>query len=277
MPLADPLLYLFGIARAGKQLKSLEAAKSIGPVEFAPPRNIASGNLQAVVCDLHMPEGVELDTVLQDPSQAEAVVLYHHRVLEWAADQLAILPLRLGAVFSNERCLQQVLKEGHAQLQQAIEKIEGAAEWGVKVYCDRTQLRKNGCIDSAETASFRAKHECASDGKKFFLLRQLQKLIEKDEAEAITQCLNDALTQITPFAKQRITGKFHANAPTESMAEMVSNDAFLIEFEHEKGFHEAVEKLNAGYGSSGFLFHVTGPWPSYSFATVNLIGDENAL
>lgn len=276
MPFSPPSVYLFGIVRADARLEGPDVATKTGASAFGPWRMLTDGGLSAIVADLHLPQGTTLETLLQEPRQAEVLVVHHHQVLETVAGQAAVLPLRFGSLFSNEDGVRETLAGGQERFLQSITDIDGAAEWGLKVFCDRSRLGERLRNDSREIADFQAKVSGASEGKRFFLERRLERMIDDEAGHAVVRCLNHTHRLIEPLSKCHAGAKIRPAYLHGRESEMVLNAAFLIDQGREDGFLGAVHDLREAYSDLGFDYESTGPWPAYSFVEGKLNGDGNA-
>ncbi len=275
MTCAEPLIYLFGIARTGKHQGNHGGAKTVGTVKFSGLRNISEGDLCSIVSDLHLPEGTELNSLLECPEQAEALVLHHHGVLKQECAQTEVLPLRFGAVFRNEGSLREVLAKGQQQYLETLAELEDSIEWGVKVYCDRATFQNFVKSQSPRITAVQTELKNASKGKEFFLRRKQQKLLEEETDLILYKSTSDLLTKLKSFAKKHAVGKVNRASVHEGGKNLICNDAFLVERTQKDNFHQEINKLNEECVALGIKLEITGPWPSYSFASSKLDGGKH--
>lgn len=271
---AAPLVYLFGIVRAPAEPLSSSDAKTAGGAEFGPCRTLLQGSLLAVVSDLRLEEGETLDNLMCEPATAQDLILHHHRVLEGMASQTAVIPLRFGSVFSDDEVVRSMLARGHDAFLDEIDGLDGAAEWGLKVFCNRNRLGERLSREKPEIADLRARVSNASEGKAFFLQRQLERLISAETDRAIVCCLDDAERRLDSVSRCFARGKTQPARLHGREAEMVFNGAFLVLQGGEDAFLEIVDDLRGA--CLGFDYEITGPWPPYSFVDCGLHGGENA-
>ena len=276
MPRPPSSIYLFGILRAGTVLAGAAGAVRVGAAEFGPLRLLTEGDLAAVVSDITLPDGTTLQALLEEPEQVQALVLHHHQMLETIADQATALPLRFGSLFQTEEAVRDTLAGGYDRFLQSLDDIDGAVEWGLKVFCDRARLGAWLRGTNAELATFRADLSEASAGKRFFLERRLENLIGEEVARAIDRCLEHTIRRIGLHCRRSTRIKLRSAQLDGEAAEIVLNGAFLVDRDGEDGFLAAVEELRRAYSDFGFGYHTTGPWPAYSFVQSKLSGDGDA-
>lgn len=269
-------VYVFGIVRAGVGPSGADAATKIGAVEFGPLRVLTDRDVSAVVSDLLLPEGTLIETLLQDPRQAEILILHHHRVLGQVAGQAAALPLRFGSLFSDDGGVREMLAKRRDRFLQAIAEIDGAAEWGLKIFCDRSPLGLRLCDENPRLAGLKAEIAGASEGKRFFLERRLEHLVDDEIGRAITQYLERAGRLLSPLCRRRAEGRIQPARLHGHGSEMVFNGMFLIDETCKDGFLLTIDELRQAPADSGFEHEITGPWPPYSFVDGQLNGDGYA-
>jgi hypothetical protein len=271
------LVYLFGIVRAHAPPGRSAGVTTMGGAEFGPCRLLPQGSLSAVVSDLSLPEGETLDHFLRDPCRAEKTILHHHRMLEGMVSQSTVVPLRFGSVFSDDEGVRAVLAKGHDAFVEEINGIDGAAEWGLKVFCDRGRLGEKLSCERPQIAELKLRLSSASEGKAFFLERRLERLVHEESDRAIIRCLDDTKQRLKRLSRRFALGKIQHGLVHGHDSEMVFNGAFLISRGSEEGFFAVVDDLCGAFSGFGFDYESTGPWPPYSFVHCNLDGGGNAV
>lgn len=269
-------VYLFAILPARSAPETLDGPGPDGEGIFGPCRAVPQDALWGVASDLMLPEGETLESLMADAGAAEDLVLHHHRVLEDLARQATVLPLRFGSVFSNDEALGAALAANQDTLLEALATIDGAVEWGLKIYGERGRLGERLAETLPEVAGLRAEASDASEGKAFFLGRRLARRIEEETDRAIDRCLDLTERRLEAVARRMTRSRPQPAEVHGRDSEMVFNGAFLVDRGGEDRFFEMVEDLRAAYAGFGFDFEITGPWPPYSFVDCNLSGDGHA-
>jgi len=276
MSVSAPLVYLFGIVRAHVPPECSTGVTTVGGAEFGPCRILPQGCLSAVVSDLRLPEGETLENFLRDPGRTEDTILHHHRMLAGMVSQSAVLPLRFGSVFSDDEGVRVELAKGHDAFLEEINGVDGAVEWGLKVFCNQGRLGEKLSRERPEIAKFTAIISGASEGKAFFLARQLERLVDEESDRAISRCLDHTKQRLEGIFQRFALGKIQPGRLHGHASEMVFNGAFLINWGREDAFFETVDDLRGAWSGFGFDYESTGPWPPYSFVQCNLHGGSNA-
>ncbi|WP_310619234.1 GvpL/GvpF family gas vesicle protein [Flexibacterium corallicola] len=275
--MTQSLIYLFGIIRSCDHVDGFLDPVKLGAAEFGSLRYLSEGGICALISTLQFSQGSSFSQLLEEPAQAEALVLHHHRVLEAAAASTAVLPLRFGSVFTSEGPLRSILTEQQGRFLKTIRDFETSSEWGVKIYCERDLVNEDVRQHSIEIKNFQNTLRNASDGKKFFLQRKLEKMTSEAGENAIANFLRDTIICLKRVSKAHRPSKIQSNTLTSSGSELILNDAFLVERSREEEFHAAIAGLKKAYAAKGVTFKTTGPWPAYSFVPGKLTGDEHAV
>ena len=276
MPPSPPLVYVYGIVSTGSDVDRLEEATVLAGATFGPPRPLPSDGLTAVVSDLTLAEGGSLAALLENGPDAEKLVLQHHRVLRALIARQSVLPFRFGALFDGDRGVTDALAGNRAALLDAMGRIAGAVEWGLKIYCARQRLGRWLADDSPALVALEAQIETAQEGKAFFLRRQHTRLVEEETERAIARCLEHTGQRLDGFVRAFASGKLQPAEVHGHEGAMVFNGACLVERGLHEAFFELVDDLRDAYAGFGFDHEVTGPWPPYSFADCQLGGDGHA-
>jgi hypothetical protein len=272
MSAAKPRIYAYGIfcVRDGADLANTPAINGVcgGAV-----RVLACGRLAALISDLPAPADAAVDEVWRDPGGIEVMVLDHHRVLQSLAEDRTVLPLRFGAVFCDDGGVATALVQHRQALCEALERIDGAREWGVKFFCDHDVLDARPSRASDAVRAGEAQIEAASPGRAFFLRRQLEHRVGQDMREAIIRRIVDSHRLLSAAA--RMTATLHVQPPAvhRRTDEMVWNGAYLVARDREPGFFAVIDGLRDLSAQSGFDYDLNGPWPPSSFAHLSLGND----
>src|ERR1700761_5713494 len=99
-------------------------------------RTITCSGLTAVVSDVSMAEFGEaaLRENLENLDWLDEVAREHHYVIDAAARLFPLLPVRLATVYSGDDALHAALAEHGSRLREALRRVGGRVEWGVKAY-----------------------------------------------------------------------------------------------------------------------------------------------
>ena len=259
----EPRLYAYGIVRLRNGDPSPAPMEGVGG---RPVRTISRGGLAALISDLTPQGGTTISDALRDPSVVKDMVLDHHRVLQSMVEQCTVLPLRFGAVFASDDSVEAELDAHREALCEALERIDGACEWGIKIFGDRAILRSRPAEESPAIRAARQQIAATTEGRAFFLRRKLEEIAEEEVERAIGHCIANSRRLLTSTARAAATLKTQPQAIHGRTDEMVWNGAYLVSKDREDRFFECIAALKQAHGPSGFDYECTGPWPPSSFA-----------
>ncbi|UQI44311.1 GvpL/GvpF family gas vesicle protein [Streptomyces sp. HU2014] len=190
---------------------------------------------------------------LEDLGWLERVARGHQRVVDAAAARACVLPLRLATVYRDERGLRRMLAAGRPELDAALDRLEGRAEWAVKVWTDPGPAAESGPRPKGPGGSGRdylarrgAEHRAREEGR----LRA---------EEAVARVHGALLTlaeeaRLHPPRDARLSGRPGHN---------LLNAAYLVRRERTRAFRSAAGAF--ADLRDGLRVELSGPWAPYSF------------
>ena len=250
------------------------AATAAAAATLAPPRLLSCGDLTAIVSTLPFRGDAGLDAVMQDSRQAEALVLHHHAVLGAFVDDQTVVPFRFGTIFHDDGAVAEALDRSRAALMEAMGRVNGALEWGMKVFVARDRLGRRVASEAPAIADLKAALARAGEGTAFILKRRLQRLTEEETERAIGRCLGMVTDRLSRAARECARCRLQPAEMHGRDGEMVLHMACLVSRGAESDLSRLIDDMRADY--SGFEFEITGPWPPYNFSDCRLEGDEDA-
>lgn len=181
-----------------------------------------------------------IDAVYGDATEAaeptDEAVLAHADVVErLAALNDAVLPARYPGRYDDEAALAAAVRERAPQLDEALGRVRGCVELGVRV------LREE------------AGGKAATSGADYMRRR----LAEVNEAEALAAEVDTAVAACTREATKAVT----------ATADLVLSAAYLVSRTEVDAFRAAVDRVAEAHRDLAFV--CVGPWPPYSFALVD--------
>ena len=194
-------------------------------------RTATSCGLTVLVSDVSLADFGEaaLRENLENLDWLDEVAREHHYVIDAAARLFPLLPVRLATVYSGDDALRAALAERGAQLLEALRRVGGRVEWGVKAYA------------APESTAAAAPEPTAA-------------------AVSAAQAVHAELT-----VKANAT-RFHP-APSGQLSRarqpMLLNAAYLLDAAGGVSFTAAVAGQATAHPE--LRIELTGPWPPYSF------------
>src|SRR3954454_18680393 len=133
--------WVYCIVAADRELQGDLAGVSTGD----PPVLIEEGNVAAVASRVPLDEFGEepLRANLNDLAWLERTVRAHEAVLDAMLPGGALVPMRVCTIYRDEDQVRAMLSERAALFGDALARLAGKAEWGVKVVADRARLDRH--------------------------------------------------------------------------------------------------------------------------------------
>ena len=209
-----------------------------------PARLPASSSSASPLKVVSTDEGVDAIVAPADADTAaptDAAILAHAQIVEAiAAVNDAVLPARFGHGYADEDALVASIRERRAQLVEALARVRGCVEVGLRVFTDAApanEERRNGYT-----------------GRDYMLAR----LRQVETAERTARELHEA---VAAAARD-------STYATLVTPQLLLSAAYLLPGSEVTSFKAAVEAANSDYPDLTLV--CTGPWPPYSFAVVDV-------
>ncbi len=228
---------------------------------------VAVGDLQAVVCDVDLAEFGEeaLRRNLEDLGWLESVARTHNEVVFRAAAQATVAPARLVTICEDDDSVRERVVSVHDAAVAALDRVEGCDEFAVKVYAVA-----GGAVPAGE----RPEHDRpdqpaggAGPGASYLRRKKEQAQARRDSGEraaAAATSVEDGLAG-SAVARRRLAPQ--DPRLTGRADPMVLNAAFLVARSEGPRFADLADDL-ARRHDDAVAVEVEGPWPPYSFATL---------
>lgn len=256
--MAEPARYLYAISRglAGPQLKG-ETGLGDWPVEVVSHRG-----LDAVVSTVDLAEFGEeaLRRNLEDLAWLERVARRHDDVVHAVARRGPAAPLRLATICLGDDGVRRRLDEWHDAMTTVLDRIDGRSEWSVKVVLPSRSAPE-------PTGDSGASPDSPGSGAAYLMRKKREtelRATADQDAAAQADRVYDALGRASvagrrlPPQDPRLSGH---------QGTMTLNAAFLVDDDASTAFTEAVAAASSELPDSAL--QVAGPWPPYSFATLD--------
>jgi hypothetical protein len=252
--MGDPGTYIYAV---GRELSAdrMTSVRGLGGAEL---RLVEQDGLVAVVSTVDLDEFGEsgLRRNLEDLSWLEVVARGHDEVVRGAAEAApTIAPLRLATICLTDDGVRRRLDEWHHDLVQTLDRIEGRSEWSVKIY-----TTPPAPIDDRDET------EMTNSGTAYLKRRRAQ-LAQEEQAAVDSAAVADELHSelaAGSVASRRLAPqdpRLSGHSGT-----MTLNGAYLVDTAQTAGFHALVRELANRHPE--IRLQLDGPWPPYSFATL---------
>jgi hypothetical protein len=240
------LRYVYAICRP---FRSALQAQLTG-VAGEPPKQLTHHGLVAVVSTV--PEGIfaeePLRAHLEDLDWLAETARAHQGVIDALTAVTTPLPLRLATVFRDDSGVRTMIEAREAQFREALDRLEGRVEWGVKVYVE------TGTADEDPQPV---------SGRDYLRQRRSHVRAHEDlwqQAETFASRLHGTLSS---YAED---SRLHApqnSALSGAAGRNVLNAAYLVPRADSEEFVELVDREKDD--APGMRVELTGPWAVYSF------------
>lgn len=217
------------------------------------------GALRAVVREVDVAdyEGDRLEQHLQDPSWLESAVRDHEQVVERLLGGGPVVPMQFGSIFSDRSGLESMLATNATQLEALLDRVRGREEWGLKLRVDVAAAAKDLVATPAGTG-----------GRAYLERRREEQQAVDRVAEHAASVAEDVHRALREVAEDAATLAVRA---TSGPGTVVLNGAYLVAERSRDAFFARADELEDELGPA-FRFDLTGPWPPYSFTSVDVAG-----
>ncbi|HVV12800.1 GvpL/GvpF family gas vesicle protein [Amycolatopsis sp.] len=234
------------------------ALDAVSGVAGETPRVLESAGLLAVVGDVPLNVFGEeaLRRNFEDLDWLGRVARAHDAVVGTALAAGPVVPIRLATVYRDDERVREMVRRRAPDFQQALDRLGKRTEWGVKVFLEP-----------------RPGHGVAEDARgtgRAYLARRRAALAarEKHDQRAAEQA-GRVHSRLSALAVDTRTHPPQSRALAAENGRMILNATYLVDDESAPAFHEAVADCDRG--NDAIRAQLTGPWPPYSFTSLEEI------
>lgn len=260
--------YVSAVARA-RNGEAGETSLSLG-IGRSPAQGLPYRDVVAVVSLVPLVEfgPAVLEAHLHDLAWVRATVLAHQGVLVGLLGRYTLIPFKFCTLYYSEDSVREMLDRHYQRFVENLARLEGATEWGVKVYGDRRALAERVRETSKALGPLREGISHMSEGVAYFLKKKLQQAAEQEAEQAIDACTRESHERLAGRAREAVANPIQPPEVHGRGVEMLLNGAYLVDDDGLEDFRVALASLNEAYAPLGFSYELTGPWPPYNFAAV---------
>jgi hypothetical protein len=252
-------LYLYGIVHANVRITAELPGVDSDHYVF-----LLEGNeLAAIVSSVPLEEFGEeqLRENLNEVAWLEEKARAHEAVLEALIESTTVVPTRLCTIFRDEKQVREMMAREGPALVEALGRLEGKAEWGVKVFAEQGALER-AAVERAKEGS---EGEPLSPGAAY-MDRRRREARARENAEEIADGWAQSIHQrLSGCAAEALLNPLQRRELSGHEGDMLLNGVYLVESEEVGRFREFVSELGADYRNRGVAVELTGPWPAYNF------------
>lgn len=221
---------------------------------------VSEGELAALVSPVPADEydDARLRQHLEDLAWVERTARRHEAVLEQTLGHTTIVPLRLCTLYRDLSGVSGLLREHAEPLAESLAKVDGCAEWGVKVFAQP--------LDGAE-APAEIEPADESPGASYLSQRRRERERAETAAELRARCAELVHERVTTRARESISNPPQRPELHGRDMAMVLNGAYLVPADSAGELQNTVRELHEEWAPRGFVVELTGPWPAYNFVS----------
>ncbi len=204
---------------------------------------------------------------LNDIGWLERVARAHERVLDAALQASTVVPLRLCTLYETDDGVRQMLERERAALTSALRRLEGQAEWAVKVLVDEQRLMRAAQASSEPNGAGDQELDGQGEGGAYLRRRGLERQ-HRGAAEALaSEVAQEVHVGLQSWAIDAVTQQAQNRELSGHQGEMVLNAAYLGARDRVDELRALVAEFEARYRDLGVRIELTGPWPPYNFVS----------
>ncbi|MBT2387019.1 GvpL/GvpF family gas vesicle protein [Streptomyces sp. ISL-11] len=249
---AGELLYAYAVARDTDLPE--DSLAGVGGVTGGPVRGVRQRGLVALVGTVPAAEFGEapLRERLEDLGWLERVARGHQRVVDAASARACVLPLRLATVYRDEHGLRRMLAAGHDELDATLDRLDGRAEWAVKLWTDPP--------DSPPPATGPAR-----SGRDYLARRGAEHRAREEDGRRVREAAAEVHGALLTLAEEARLHPARDARLAGGAGHNLLNAAYLVRRERCQAFRTAVGSF--ADRPDGLRVELSGPWAPYSFVT----------
>ncbi len=251
--------YVYGVVDADAQIEhGLTGVDEVHAVSLVRSQAVA-----AVVSPVPLDEFGEqvLREHLDDLAWLERRAHRHEHVLDRVRRQTTLVPMRLCTIYHDEGSVREMLEREHEFLEDALRRLTGRTEWGVKLYAV-AELSEAAAREPAQRGEPAGDPGSGID----YLMEKQQRHRHQERIEAaVEQHSEHAHLALARVAVEAKLNPVQPRELTHRDEPMVFNGVYLVDDAALEGFTAVVARLGAELAEHGLEPELTGPWPPYNF------------
>ena len=224
-------------------------------IDAAPVRMIEDDRIACLVSTVDLASFGEqaLRANLEDLDWLQRVAYEHDAVVRAGAALTTTAPLRLATVCTDDDAVRARLRDVQAEATELLASLDGRTEWGVKLLATTRETEHAPVAAQSGTAYLQQRKAAKAT-------RELAAATGLRQAEDVYTYLLDSAVAGRRHRPQdeKLSGLHHP---------MLLNAAFLVECDAVDEFRRSVDDVARSLPADALV--LTGPWPPYSFATLD--------
>jgi hypothetical protein len=245
--------YVYGIVEDGFEAPPMRGVDDEHALEVVPAAGLAALTSRV---PLSVFGERALQERMEDLAWLERHARRHEQILESVREQRAtVVPMRLFTIYETTDSLRGTLEREQAFLAEALGRLAGRTEWGVKLFAD------GGRDDEPEPQDAGG----SGPGESYMLRRGAADRRSEAVSEALYARAEQAHDRIAAVAVEARVNPLQPPELSEHEGTMAMNGVYLVDNDAVEAFSAEVTRLQDEYAGEGIDVILTGPWPPYNF------------
>jgi len=187
----------------------------------------------------------------------------HEYVLDSIRERATVVPMRLCTIYRTEDSVREMLAREGDFLADALTRLAGRTEWGVKIFLNAADARP--ARDSSGARELADQLTEAGPGESYMLSKRLEALRAEETRRAAHEACEAGHERLSAAAVEARLNQLQPRELADHDGEMILNAVYLVEDAVSDEFTAAVAALKDELRGDGFDVQLTGPWPPYNF------------
>jgi len=266
--------YVYGIVK-GDGNRPLQGLPEAGIESDHPVYAVPYQAVQAIVSrvPLEQYDQEPLENNVNDMEWLEEKVRAHQRVLDEVSADHTLIPMKFCTIGRGEDGVQEILAQHYEGFLDALNRLDGKQEWGVKVYCDSDALCRRVLETNERLRDLKSRVAGKTSGAAYFEKKRLEKEIVEEAERVADECAQRSQDRLAAYAETSVINALQDKEITGRKEEMILNGAYLVAEDQFAAFQTELRGLTEEYSGLGFTHELTGPWPPYNFVEIDSQGD----
>ncbi len=253
----DSVLYLYGFVAARADLSGLPAVEQGADLFLVEAAGVACA-VSVVPADAYQrPSGTM--TAAEQLEWVTPRAWRHHEVLRRLHLARTVVPLKFGTLCQDTRQLEAMLVKLRVAVSDLLQHFEHRDEWTLKIGHDADALSLSLQSREPGLLALQAEASRLPDGRAYFVRKKLQRATADLAAARITSLEHEVRARVAELGIE--IGPLrddHGQVP------------LLVERHRFAALEATLAQLEDEYTSLHVSFELVGPWPPYSFTSVEL-------
>ncbi|WP_037356021.1 GvpL/GvpF family gas vesicle protein [Amycolatopsis orientalis] len=244
--------YCYGVTEFAAE----NPVEGLAGLRGSPVSAVSGAGLTALASPVPDAEFTEasLEENLENLAWLEEIARVHNTVVAEASRRTGVLPLRMATIYRDEQRVREMLAEHSAQFSEALQRVRGHAEWGVKVFASLRDVQQTPA-------------EAPADGRSYLRQRLRQRQARNARTNEAAEVAERIERELAPLSADLHRHCNQDPALTGRTDTNILNLACLVPDTGRELFLARLAELRRA-DAAGIEVEVTGPWAPYSFAGI---------